>query len=254
MARRPPTRYASKRVKSGGWGTAFGVILLLGLVVKYWYVALGLFLLVLIVGSAARSEQRRKELEQRRHQPGPRDPWLNEIAVALAELGLVEVARNTGRQLCGAPLEGDIGLQEERLLVYVNLFASGELARQAEVGLRAQPKVREAIVNGCTALQRSGPVLLVGTGRGGVVDEFRMSEVARVVGRVPLPPALSRPAALAPPALVAPAAYRRGRAEADALVGADPLEQIRRLAALRDAGLLSEEEFETKKVELLRRI
>jgi hypothetical protein len=254
MARRSPTRYASKRNETGGWGTALGFILLLGFVVKYWYVALGLFLLVVIVGSAARSEQRRKELEQRRHQPGPRDPWLNEIAVALAELGLVEVARNTGRQLCGALVEGDIGLQEERLLVYVNLFASGELARQAEIGLRAQPKVREAVANGRTALQRSGPVLIVGDGRGGVVDEFRMSEVARVVGRVPLPPPLSRPAALAPSALVAPAAHQRGYGDAYVVVGADPLEQIRKLAALRDAGLLSEEEFETKKAELLRRI
>jgi Short C-terminal domain len=34
----------------------------------------------------------------------------------------------------------------------------------------------------------------------------------------------------------------------------DPIEQIRRLAALRDQGIVSEEEFERKKELLLRRI
>ena len=47
-------------------------------------------------------------------------------------LGLTEVARNTGSQLGGAPMEGDIGVQEDKLLIYVNLFANQELARQAE--------------------------------------------------------------------------------------------------------------------------
>jgi hypothetical protein len=33
-----------------------------------------------------------------------------------------------------------------------------------------------------------------------------------------------------------------------------PLDQIRQLAALRDEGVLSDEEFQTKKAELLRRL
>ena len=37
-------------------------------------------------------------------------------------------------------------------------------------------------------------------------------------------------------------------------VGADPLEQIRKLGELRDAGLLSDDEFEAKKGDLLRRL
>jgi hypothetical protein len=61
----------------------------------------------------------------------PRDPWLSEVAVALAELGLTDFARNTGRQLGGAPMEGEIGLQADLFLVCVNLFAHNALAHQA---------------------------------------------------------------------------------------------------------------------------
>jgi hypothetical protein len=35
---------------------------------------------------------------------------------------------------------------------------------------------------------------------------------------------------------------------------ADPIDQLKRLAELRDAGVLSDEEFETKKAELLARM
>jgi hypothetical protein len=82
--------------------------------------------------------------------------------------------------------------------------------------------------------------VFVASGRGAVVDEFRLDEVVRVVGRLAVPPSLqpalsvSRPAA--PP--VAP----------------DVLEQVRKLGELRKAGVLTDAEFEAKKAELLGRL
>ena len=78
-----------------------------------------------------------------------------------------------------------------------------------------------------------------------------MNEVEHAVADVPLPPALKRPA-VPPP--VSSAVPSPGVSDAEALAGADPLEQIRKLAELRDAGLLTEAEFEAKKTELLRRV
>ena len=164
------------------------------------------------------------------------------MAVALADLGLREIARNTGAELGGAPMDGDIGLQAERFLVYVNLFSDQRLARQAELGLRAKPEVRAAVANGRTAIRTAGRIVFVANGRGGVVDEFRLDEVVRVVGRIAVPPPL-RPA---PAALTARAAAPRR--------SPDVLEQLRKLGDLRTAGVLTDAEFEAKKAELLDRI
>ena len=188
MAQQQPIRVVVER-KGGcfsGCGTALAVLFLIAIAIKFWYVSVGLIVLAVVVGLIANSQQKQKAKEAARRRPGPRDPWLNEIAVALGELGLTEVARNTGSQLGGAPMEGDIGLQEDKLLVYVNLFANQELARQAAVGLRAQANIRNAVANGQTTLTTLGPVLLVANGRRVVVDEYRMNEVEHAVAAVPL--------------------------------------------------------------------
>lgn len=128
--------------------------------------------------------------------PGPLDPWLNEIAVALADLGLIEMARHTGKVLGGAPLTADIGLQDKKFAVYVNVFANETLAHQAEVGLRASPQMRDVIAKGFTILKSEGPLLYAANGRGGVVDEFRLNDVVQVVANIPLPrgvPARTQP-------------------------------------------------------------
>jgi hypothetical protein len=254
VAQQEPIRVVVEK-KGGcfsGCGTAFGVLLLIGLAVKYWYIALSIVVLVVVTGAIINSQQKQKANEAERRRSGPRDPWLNEVAVALAELGLNEVARNTGGQLGGTPAEGDIGLQDARFLVYVNLFASTDLARQAEVGLRAQSNIRDAIGNGHTMLKACGPVLLVANGRGKVVDDFRVEEVARTLSEIPLPPVLGRNqrASVAPAADPRTAEVRVVAEENDV----EPLEQIRRLAELRDSGLISESEFEANKTELLRRL
>jgi hypothetical protein len=46
----------------------------------------------------------------------------------------------------------------------------------------------------------------------------------------------------------------RERAESAAAPDRDPVDQVRRLAELRDEGVISEEEFQDKKETLLRRI
>ena len=184
MSQQPVRVVVEKR--PSGCGTWLAIMILLGLAIAYWYVSLAIVAIVIAV-AIIRARQKR---ELARHRPGPRDPWLNEVAVALADLGFTETERNTGSQLGGAPIEGDIGLQADRLKVYVNLFSDQRLARQAELGLRAKPDIRVALSKGATAIHTAGRVVYVANGRGGVVDEFRLEEVVRVVGELAVPPPL----------------------------------------------------------------
>ena len=238
MAQQQPLRVVVEHRKSrSGCGAALLVMILIALAIKYWYVSIGI--LVALAALAAIASQRQKEQARvaARLRPGPRDPWLNEVAVALADLGLVEIARNTGQKLGGVPLEGDIGLQAERFTVYVSLFADGGLAHQAELALRANPDTRDSMAQGRWAVKTSGRVLYTANGRGAAVDEFRLDEVMRTVGKIALPPPLPQPAAPAGPN-----------------PGTDALEQLRKLGQLRDSGTLTPAEFEAKKTELLRRV
>ena len=251
-----------------GCGFVLLVFVLLGFVAAYWYVALPLLLVVLVVGLVHRARQRRISEEKARHRPGPRDPWLNEVAVALADFELTEFARNTGTQLAGVPIEGDIRLDAPRFSVVITLLETAELAHQAEIGLRAKPEVRSAIVEGKSVIRAEGRVLYSANGRGKVVDEARLNEVVQIVGGIPVGPPRMPPGALGqrpslpgtPPAGVPPPPPRPhgsptgNPAPAAPHGAADVLEQIKRLAELRDAGVLTEEEFESKKVELLRRL
>lgn len=237
-----------------GCGTAILVVLGIALAIKYWYVTLGVVVLC-VIGVILEARQEEKKLARR---SGPQDPWLNEVAVSLADLDLTEIARNTRAQLAGTPIEADIGLKDKRITVYANLLSSDALARQAELGLRAQPKVREAIGKGRTAIASEGRVLYVASTTSGVVDEFRLREVMRAVSEIPLPPPLQAPPArgvVQPSAKASPPVKDKpaGAAQFGAL-GTDALEQLRRLGELKERGLLTEEEFASKKAELLRRI
>jgi hypothetical protein len=252
-----PVRVVVEKKPSGCW-SAFGVLLLIGLAIEYWYVSLGIIVLVVAVGAIAQSQQKKQRQlaeEKARHRPGPRDPWLNEVAVALADLGLVATARNTGAQVGGVPIEGDIGLEADTLAVYVSLFATDELAHQAALGLRARPEVRGTESIGHSAIKAHGRVLYVANGCGGVVDEFRLDEVVRIVDKIALPPPRPRQAAArassgsqAGGSRLAPSVAPFGAADADAL------EHLRKLGELRASGVLTEAEFEAKKAELLRRV
>jgi hypothetical protein len=235
------------------------VLVLIGLTIEYWYIALPLLVLTGAVGLAYHSKQQKEQKQQKlreeeiaRHRPGPRDPWLNEIAVALADFELTEFARNTGSQVAGVPIEGDIRLDADRFSVIITLFANGELARQAEIGLRAKPEVRAAIAEGKSIVSAEDLILYVANGRGGVVDESRLSEVVQIVSGIPVGPPRTSFVAPAPQAAPAPPPSAHITAAAPS-VSADVLDLIKRLAELRDSGVLSDAEFEAKKAELLRR-
>jgi hypothetical protein len=221
----------------GGCGTVLAVLVLLSLAIKYWYVALPIVVIAVLV----RISHARTKREPAPRRVGPRDPWLNEVAVVLADLGLTEIARNTGAELGGAPIDGDIGLQAERFQVYVTLFSDQRRARQAELGLRARPDVRDALARGATAITTADRIVFVASARGGgVVDELYLDEVVHVVGQLGVPPPLQP--ARAPSAAGATPPDR------------DALEQLRRLGDLHNAGVLTDAEFEAKKAELLGRI
>jgi hypothetical protein len=234
-----------------GCGTTLAVMLLIGLAVEYWYISLALVAIVVVAAAIRASNER----EKARHRVGPRDPWLNAVAVALADLGLVEFARNTGKQLGGAPIEGDIGLQDDKFQVYVTLFADGASARQAELGLRAKPNVRDAASRGASAIRTDGRVVYVANGRGGALDEFRLDDVVRVVGALPVPAPLATLAFRPPiPQAAGAAAAPVSGGSVSTSRGEDVLAQLRTLAQLRAEGVITEHEFEAKKADLLDRI
>jgi Short C-terminal domain len=235
MARQQPIRVVVEKKPSGCW-SAFGFVLLIGLAIEYWYVSLAILAIVVVIALVRESHRR----ESTRHRPGPRDPWLNEVTVALSDLEFTETERNTGSQLGGAPVDGDIGLRAGTLKVYVNLFSDQRLARQAELGLRVKPEIRAAIANGRTAIRTEGRVVFVAKATGAVVDEYRVDEVVRLVARIALPPPLQPP--------------RSGSGAGVASPDPDVLEQLRKLAELHRAGALTDAEFEAKKVELLGRV
>jgi hypothetical protein len=236
--------------KPSGCGTWLAVLILLGLAIEYWYISLGIVAIVIAIALMKAARQR----ELACHRPGPRDPWINEVVVALADLGFTEIARNTGSQIEGIPIDGDVGLKAGRLTVYVTLFSDQRRARQAEFALRAKPKVRNAVSRGATAIDTSARVLFVANDGAEVVDEFRLEEVVRVVAQVPVPPPLPgagtvRTGSTTPAAT--PSAPVLARSEEPS---ADVLEQLHRLGELRSAGVLTDAEFEAKKTELLGRL
>ncbi len=113
-------------------------------------------------------------------------------APTIAARSLIERARCAAIELPavkeaagGAPIEGDIGLQDDKFQVYVTLFADGASARQAEIGLRAKPTMRAAESRGASAIRTDGRVVYVANGRGGALDDFRLDDVVRVVGVLP---------------------------------------------------------------------
>jgi hypothetical protein len=163
------------------------------------------------------------------------DPWLNEIAVALADQGLKEAARNVDPYLGGAPTEAQISLTGHQFAAWVTVFPSDSLARQAESELRANAEIQSAIGRGFMQIRTKGRVEYLANGQGHRLDPSRLDAVVTAVSKVELPPLLSDTS--------------NGEHGADG-----PLEQLRKLGELRDAGVVTAEEFEAKKAELLGRV
>jgi hypothetical protein len=231
--------------------------------VHFWFLTLP----VLCIGGGALIRRRRRHQELARLQPGVRDPWLNEVVVAVAELDFEEKGRNLSHTYRQVPVEGYVELRKQRLIVDVVLFSDQILARHCEVALRADGAVRSELSREMTAMHNLGRVLIIGRTNMGAVDEYDFAEIARLVRAIPLPPPMAAPrpvtytspqrtsASPAPARAVTATLPRPAPTLAAPPVQAhDAIDQLDRLGRLRESGVLTEDEFQAKKTELLQRI
>jgi len=181
---------------------------------------------------ALRDSGRTAQLRTRSTRIGPHEGWLNEVATALADLGLTEIGRNSCTVLAGIPLETDIGAEDGKFRVAVNLFADSERSRQAVEGFTSKPDARKAISKGLGTFQTTDRLLYAASAHGKRVDQSRLEEVM---------------AAIAGTALPAPVEVDNGTPATD-LSAATELE---RLAALHERGALTAEEFAAAKARII---
>jgi hypothetical protein len=231
--------------------------------VHFWFLTLP----VLCIGGGALIRRRKRQKELARLQPGVRDPWLNEVVVAVSDLDFEEKGRNLSRTYRQVPVEGYVELRQHRLVVDVVLFSDQILARHCEVALRADSAVRSELSREMTAMHNLGRVLIIGRTNMGAVDEYDFAEIARLVRAIPLPPPLAAPRPVTytspqrtssppAPARAVTATLPRPAAPlaAPPVQSHDAIDQLDRLGRLRESGVLTEDEFQAKKTELLQRI
>lgn len=222
-----------------GCGTLLAVLFVLGLLVTYWYVAIPVAVVLGGVGLWYWNE-RKNQLPA--PQPGEADPWLNRIALRLSSQGYAEQTRNTGPALEGIPLQGDLVLEGNGLQMFVNVFADDYAAGHAASKLRAKPEVQQAMTVGQSAVLSEGRTVLVAKPLGGPIDPTRIESVISMVANVsPKDASEIRSPELPPPSPELP-------------TQADALEQLQRLGDLRDKNIITEDEFNAKKAELLKRL
>src|ERR1700744_3156924 len=152
--------------------------------VHFWFLSLPL--VCVGGGLAIRRHQRRKQLA--RHQPGPSDPWLNEVVVAVSDLDFHEHERNVTEHYFGVLNEGYVELRKQRVVVDVVLFASQIQTRNAEMAMRTEATIRSELSREMAALHNGGRVLIVARTKMGAIDEYDFSEIVRLVSEIPLPP------------------------------------------------------------------
>jgi hypothetical protein len=229
--------------------------------VHFWFLSVPL----LCVGGGLLVRRQKNHRQQARLQPGVRDPWLNEVVVAVSELDFAESGRNLSRTYRQVPIEGYVEFRKQRMVVDVVLFSDQILARHCEVALRADPSVRSEISREMAAIENLGRVLIIGRTKMGAVDEYDFGEMARLVRAIPLPPPL---ASRQPVTYTSPQRGSAPPSSGTRTVTAtlprppvsvpthdqDAIDQLDRLGRLRDSGVLTEDEFQAKKTELLQRI
>ncbi len=230
--------------------------------VHFWFLSLPL--VCVGGGLAIRRHQRRKQLA--RHQPGPSDPWLNEVVVAVSDLDFHEHERNVTDHYFGVLNEGYVELRKQRVVVDVVLFASQIQTRNAEMAMRTEATIRSELSREMAALHNGGRVLIVARTKMGAIDEYDFSEIVRLVSEIPLPPPMMVGRAVAyrsattamtagpGPRTVTATLPRPLPRPAPAARDHDAIDQLERLARLRATGALTEAEFQSKKTELLQRI
>ncbi len=236
-----PRGQASGTSNGGGCGVVIFILIALGLAIEYWHVTVAMLAAATVV-SLVRTARRRRAA---RHRPGPADPWCDEVAVSLADLGFDERARNQYPSLRGVPVLGNVELRSRFLALDVVLLADAQTGHRAEMALRADGRVRNALREGVRELVVRGSVLHMASGRRGVVDEALLDEAVRTVDQLPvrLVPGVARPGSSGVLTVTK-----------SAPAGTDAVAQLRSLAALHAQGALSDDEFAVQKAELLKRI
>jgi hypothetical protein len=219
-----------------GCGTVFAILIVVALVTTYWYVAVPVAVLA-VAGGVYWYYRQRGELPA--PHAGPQDRWFDQVVARLDSLGFSEQTRNTGPHLVGVPMEGDLCLDGDGLRLFVNVFSNTGQANQAAEKLQMKSDFKQSIATGHTAVIVRDRLVYVASGLGGPVNSNALNRAMKAVGE-PLSSTPGEPAQIeAPPT-----------ARADA----DVLDQLRKLGELRDSGVLSHEEFEAKKAELLKRL
>jgi Short C-terminal domain len=226
-----------------GCGTVFAVLLLIGLTVAYWYVALPLAILLIGGGLWYRS-QKKKELPAPKM--GAQDPWLNRIAIRLSDQGYAEQTRNTGQQLSGSPLSGDLVMDGHGMRLFVNVMSDEDAAIQTANKLRVKPDFQKGAARKTVEILTKGQLVFIARSQRGVLDSTSVHGAVQSVAEIL--PAKRDPKTLEAKtgSLAKPGAMPKPQQ--------DVFADIQKLAALRDSGAITEKEFEAKKAELLNRL
>ena len=183
-------------------------------------------------------ESHRREIT--RHRPGPRDPWLNEVTVALSDLEFTETERNTGSQLgvSGRRRHRPAGRHPEGVRQPVLRSTTGPPGRARTAGQARDPG-RDRQRQDRDQAQRAGSC---SSPKPPARSSTRPRRRGRSAGRT------DRGAA----AVAAPRGAARPRVSHRRIPMC--LSSCVTLAELHRAGALTDAEFEAKKVELLGRV
>ena len=172
--------------------------------------------------------------------------WLDDVADRLVPLGLTESARFTGVHLGGTTMLGDIALHEGKTKLFVNLFADDSLAEQAATNLAAGKSIARAIKQGVTRLETHGRVVLLANNSPRRLAEETFAAFVQVVEGIEPPDLPPEPG---PKSEEAKSDVRAGQSGSE-----EVMQALAKLGELHEAGVLTDEEFATKKAELLARI
>ena len=181
------------------------------------------------------------------HGPQSLDMWLTKVSDKLHEIGFVETTRWTDETFGGEKVSASISLTQPTGRVFVLLFVSVADATRA-CGSGLPDGLTKAVQQGITALTTRGRVVIMAHNPYGVRTDA-LEHWANITSEIELPST----AEVAPPP-VGEEASAASSPPAQLRQTPDPLDALRKLGELRDAGILTPEEFEAKKTELLKRV
>jgi hypothetical protein len=174
------------------------------------------------------------------------DPWLSAVGMALMALGYVGAKKSTGADFGGVQSDADvIASTYAGSVVHVALFSTTEVRERAGELLANDPRYQKGSRSGAMEARVRGRVVLIADGQGKPLPPGAAERALAAVSRLAIKPPGSTPNVTSSP---------RDTADAPSSEAESHIEQIRKLGELKDAGILSEAEFEAKKTDLLGRI